>query len=149
MYYVYTVRNKDTNSVLRVGETKDLKRRLATYVTKPCKNKYGNSFSRGHFHGQNIELIVIRECETKNEAKKWEGIFKQFLGFEWTEQTRVIKDGKPVLAFKKDTGDFVSEFESQIEAARQLGVRDGNISKIVRGIAKSAKGYTFKLKEQD
>jgi predicted GIY-YIG superfamily endonuclease len=142
-YYVYAVNNKDTNQTLRIGETKDLRKRLWRYTQKPFKNKFGDSLCVGQFHGQNIELIVIRECETKEESRKWEGIFKQLLGFEWTEQTRVIKDGKPVLAFRKDNGGFVGEYPSQMECARQLGVRDGNVSKVIRGIVKSAGGYTF------
>jgi hypothetical protein len=50
---------------------------------------------------------------------------------------------KSVLVFRKDTGEFVGEFESQKEAARQLGVHDGNIHKVIRGIATHTGGYTF------
>jgi len=52
---------------------------------------------------------------------------------------------KPVLAFRKDTGEFVGEFESQKEAARQLNLYQGTISNIIRGIVKSTGGYTFRL----
>jgi predicted GIY-YIG superfamily endonuclease len=143
MHYVYTVRDKDTNSVLRVGECKDLKQRLRNYVTKPYKNKGGKSLMNGQFHGKNIELVPLKECETKDEARKWEGIFKQLLGFEWTEKKELYS--KPVLAYRKDTGEFVGEFESQMEAGRQLGLHAGNVSKVIKGIVKSAGGYTFRL----
>jgi predicted GIY-YIG superfamily endonuclease len=93
MHYVYAVQN-EYGEFLRIGECKDLKRRLYVYKNPPRKNKYGNSLCNGQFHGQNVELIVIKECENKDEAQKWEGIFKQFLGFEWTEQTRSSKGGK-------------------------------------------------------
>jgi hypothetical protein len=52
---------------------------------------------------------------------------------------------KLVLAFKKDTGDFVGEFESQNEAARQLRLDVGSISQVIRGKLNHTGGYTFQL----
>jgi predicted GIY-YIG superfamily endonuclease len=153
-YYVYAVNNKDTNQTLRIGETKDLRKRLWRYTQKPFKNKFGDSLCVGQFHGQNIELIVIRECETKEESRKWEGIFKQLLGFEWTERTRASEKGRqrvkelysqPVLAFRKDTGEFVGEYPSQMETSRQLGLNQGCISRIIKGKLNHTNGYTFRL----
>jgi predicted GIY-YIG superfamily endonuclease len=173
-YYVYRVRNIDTNKTLGIGETKNLYKRLSNYTQKPTMNPAGESFACGKFHGQNIELVPLKECETKEESRKWEGIFKQILGFEWTERTRVIKGGKiqgkknkesghitnlgkiqgqknkelyskSVLAFRKDTGEFVDKFESQKEAARQLKLNVGNVSRVIKGIATHTGGYTFQL----
>jgi len=158
-FYVYAVNNKDTNQTLRIGETINLKKRLWRYTQKPQINQNGTSLCGGQFYSQNIELIVLRECETREESRKWEGIFKQLLGFEWTERTRGIKVGKnygsiqgqknketmskPVLVFRKNTGEFIGEFESKMEAARQLGVRDGNITHVLNGKQTHTGGYTF------
>jgi len=155
MHYVYAVQN-EYGEFLRIGECKNLKTRLSNYVTKPYKNKGGKSLMSGQFYGQNIELIVLRECETKDEGKKWEGIFKQLLGFEWTEKTRIKEKtrllgnqrnkelySQPVLAFRANTGELVGEYYSQNEAGKQLGLHGGTISKVIRGIVKSTGGYTF------
>jgi len=44
-------------------------------------------------------------------------------------------------------GNLVGIFESQSEAARTLGVHDGNVSWCINGKLKQTKGYTFKAVE--
>lgn len=50
--------------------------------------------------------------------------------------------GKPVFAVNLETGK-VFYFESQSEAARQLGVSQGNIGKVIRGQQNTTGGYWF------
>jgi predicted GIY-YIG superfamily endonuclease len=170
-YYVYTLIN-EYGIVEYVGCCEDPKRRLSKHKCKPKMYPSGK-FRVGEFYRRkDITMEIVKECDTKDEARTLEGEIKLSLGFEWTEQTRVIKGGqknkesghmsalgniygpiqgqkmkelysKPVLAFRKDSGEFVGEYPSQMECARQLGVRDGNVSKVIRGIVKSAGGYTF------
>jgi len=41
-------------------------------------------------------------------------------------------------------GDYVASYDSMTEAARQTGAGKGNVNKVVKGKANSAKGYIFK-----
>jgi len=50
----------------------------------------------------------------------------------------------PVSAYHKDTGEFIGEYVSQIEAARQLGLFQAGISAVLSGRARYAGDYTFK-----
>jgi hypothetical protein len=50
---------------------------------------------------------------------------------------------QPVLAYCKATGEFVGQFPSQIEAARQLGLNVGSIHSVLFGRIKQTGGYTF------
>lgn len=52
---------------------------------------------------------------------------------------------KPVAAYKKDTGEFVGEYESTNDASRKLSINQGNIYNCASGRCKSYKGYTFKF----
>jgi len=45
-------------------------------------------------------------------------------------------------------GNFIAEYESQIEASRQTGVRQGSISSAILGKYKTAGGHKWKLKEE-
>lgn len=57
-----------------------------------------------------------------------------------------MKTAISIKAYKKDTGEFVGEYESIGEAARQLNINKANLAKCVSGNPKykSCKGYIFK-----
>jgi hypothetical protein len=55
------------------------------------------------------------------------------------------KYSKPVVVYKTN-GDYVGEFPSVIESARQLNLNNGNVSSVVTGRYKSSKGYVIKYK---
>ena len=158
MHYVYVLLN-EAGTVEYVGRTANPKVRMSNHKCKPHMNKSGRSFTAGGFHGRDdIHMEIVKEFGTKDEAKAFEGQLKLELGFEWTERTCGVKVGKisgkrngqkgsqPVLAYRKDTGEFVGEFPSQLEAARQLGVRMGNINNVLSGRQKQTGGYTFNRK---
>jgi hypothetical protein len=83
-------------------------------------------------------------------------------GRPWSEAKRNSKmhkpTAKPVIAFKKDTGEMVGEWESMALCAKELNVDLASVWKILSGWEskapdgrmrpyKSHKGYTFKYKE--
>lgn len=164
-HYVYVLLN-EAGTVEYVGRTGNPKARMSKHKGKPCMNKSGTSFANGQFHGRNdISMEIVKELGTEDEAKAFEGQLKLEFGFEWTEITGKVKGGRknaesghlircgqitkerysqPILAYRKDTGEFVGEFPSQMEAARGLGVRAGNIHKVLSGRIKQTGGYTFK-----
>lgn len=53
---------------------------------------------------------------------------------------------KPILQFTKD-GEFVAEYPSELEASRQTGINNSNISLCCKGIYKTAGGSIWKYKE--
>jgi len=53
----------------------------------------------------------------------------------------IDNEKKPVIGMKDGVGQW---FKSQTEASRILGVRQGNISKVCLGRAKTAGGYTWR-----
>ena len=53
---------------------------------------------------------------------------------------------KKVLQFDKNN-NLIAEYSSMQDAARKTGIDRGSISKAARGIAKSAGGFTWKLKQ--
>ena len=56
------------------------------------------------------------------------------------------KISRPILQINKDTGDIIKEYPSIMEAERQLGIANTNISACCRDKAKSAGGYIWKYK---
>jgi len=84
-------------------------------------------------------------------------------GKQWSEAKRnsltISPSAKTVLAYQKDTGLFVGEYESISSCARHLKCDRTTIWKICRGeistpapngksyIMKSTKGFTFKYKD--
>ena len=83
-------------------------------------------------------------------------------GIPWSDKARAAKrkkpTAKPVLVYKKDTGEFVGEWESISLCAKEMNLDPSSIWKLCKGdwvsVApdgkkrpyKSHKGYTFKYK---
>jgi predicted GIY-YIG superfamily endonuclease len=167
MHYVYVLIN-ECGVVEYVGRTETPIVRMRGHKQKPQVNKSGTSMGNGQFYGRDdISMEIVKEFATKDEAKEYEGQLKIELGFEWTEKTtwqkigrknvetgqlaRVaieinIKRSQPVIAYRKDTGEFIGIYNSQKEAGRQLGLAGGNIRKVLSGEIKQTGGYTFKRK---
>lgn len=61
----------------------------------------------------------------------------------WGDKVRV-KLSKAVLQYTMD-GEFVKRWDAMIDAEREGGFRQGNISNCCRGTAKSHKGFIWKL----
>lgn len=56
------------------------------------------------------------------------------------------KNKKRAVLVYTTSGEFVKEFESVTSACREFGFDSSTVSKILRGCAKSTKGYTIKYK---
>jgi len=63
-------------------------------------------------------------------------------------KTKVSRNSgaRRILQFTKD-GTFIKEFDSIADANRELGVSDKYVSKHLRGISKTCKGFIFKYKD--
>ncbi len=79
----------------------------------------------------NIQIMTWKENKEKGE--------------HYHQIGKNSNDLKPVIQLTID-GDFVAEFISQSEAARQTGIDNSYISGCCRGKNKSAKGYKWKYK---
>jgi len=96
----------------------------------------------------------VYNFETRSRVGKMGGKVQGPIQGQKNKESGVLEKGrqrtkelysKPVLAFKKDTNEFIDKFESYNEAARQLGLNQGNISRVIKGTMKSTGGYTFRL----
>jgi hypothetical protein len=63
-------------------------------------------------------------------------------------KTKVSRNSgaRRILQFTKD-GTFIKEFDSIADANRELGVSDKYVSKHLRGVSKTCKGFIFKYKD--
>ena len=110
-----------------------------------------------------LDRIII--CENIDTAAELEKRMNIEYGYGWNEtrdyriitnvsKTGYIKGGeiskeknsKIVLAFDKITGNFVKEYYSIKECARDLNVNHGWIHNILKGRRKSVKGLIIKYK---
>jgi hypothetical protein len=57
-----------------------------------------------------------------------------------------IKNSKSILAYDKNTLEFIGEYNSIVEASEKLNVSKACISSVCRKITKTSKNYTFKYK---
>jgi hypothetical protein len=53
---------------------------------------------------------------------------------------------KAVLVYKLN-GDFVGEYESINKVCKELNLDNSTVNKVLRGVNKSTKGYTLKIKD--
>lgn len=62
-------------------------------------------------------------------------------------ERRAEKTSKPILQFSL-SGEFIKEYPSAEEAAKQLSIYKQNICKVLKGKRKKCGGYVWKYKEQ-
>lgn len=92
------------------------------------------------------EVNHINEVKTDNYLNNLEWCDRKYnvnYGDRTQKQLETILGKYKIACYKKDTDDFVGYFKSQTEAANQLGLWQGNITKVVNGLAHSTGGYTF------
>jgi hypothetical protein len=65
-------------------------------------------------------------------------------GLSAEERKKIHPPTKPILVFKDDV--LVKEYNSISECGRDMNLDKGNIHKVLKGIYKQHKGYTFKFK---
>lgn len=90
----------------------------------------------------------------KNHASKKEGYIPPRKGVkltesDWEHLRKMIKNLQiPVLQYDI-YGNFIKEYESQVIAAKELGINSTNISKCTNGRIKSAGGFLWLKKNSD
>lgn len=125
-YYVYELVNQE-GKVEYIGETKRLKGRFKQHHS-----------TQGKFNGRtDLKIKVIKEFNTRKEAREFEGEHKIKNGFEWTEYTKNIKGGKIIGKYNVESGhlDRIRTIEGSIKG----GTKGGAIAKQTGQIYKLGK----------
>lgn len=109
--------------------------------------------SNGNFETQ------VKGSELKDyfgETKKFTTYIKtkrslngKYLSLEKVDKFEVHKptNKKKVVLVYKLTGEFVGEYESIRKACLELNLDNSTVNKVLRGVSKSTKGYTLKIKD--
>ena len=109
-------------------------------------------------NGYNTSAYSSHSCKHSEETKKrmanshadFTGEKNPMFGKHHSEETRnKIKEGVPskaVIQFS-NTGYFIAEYQSIMEAERTTGCNKGSICKCCKGNLKSTGGYIWKYKE--
>lgn len=120
------------------------------------------------FYVYNTSGYLIKQCcnaeELRNyfKLKSWtllsrkinyeDGYYKEFRilteKHEKIESFTPKQQNKPVLVYDVNN-NFIGEFKSEREAARQLNCKMSQINRVLRGVAHTHKGYIFKWKVND
>lgn len=156
------VNHKDCN---RANNNVDNLEWCSASYNSQYREKYGRAF--GHpLYAVNLETLEVLRFESQAEAGRKLGIdsssickvlngqLKMLSGYWFTEDKSQITKWKiqkikfdifslnGVIAVNRETKK-VSYFESQHEAARQLGISQGNINNVLKGRYRKTSGYWF------
>lgn len=131
------------------------------YIPKPrldLKNAYVYLYD---LSGCFVEKISVKELKKRYKIHSYKEISNRILnnetiyGFQIkTQYSDKIKEYKPlnkkrsVIVYTM-TGELVKEYESVTSACKELKLDSSTVSRILRGCAKSTKGYTIKYKTED
>ena len=128
---------KDKDGYLLVDITINKKR-----VTKKAHRLVAQTFIQ---NPDNLPEVNHRDCNTRNNnvenlefcTASYNSQYREKHGISATEAL-----GHPLFAINLKTFE-VSQFRSQCEAGRALGVKQGSISMVIKGKAKQSGGYWF------
>ncbi len=102
------------------------------------------------FTSNNKNLKTCFEC--REQSKKWRennrdsvSLYNKTYNENKSEKNEVIY----VYAKKFNTDDDWIKFNSQLEAAKSLGLHAANINKVVNGSLKTTGGYMFKIETEE
>lgn len=129
-----------------------------TYTPKPILDLKGKNVYLYNIKGEYIKEISVKELKKQYNIHSYKEISNIIINkstlHEFQIRTQYSKNieeyspknkKKPVLVFTKE-GEFVQEFESVTSACKALELDSSTVYKILRGCAKSTKGYTIKYK---
>ncbi|MGZ5485526.1 MAG: HNH endonuclease [Nitrososphaeraceae archaeon] len=152
--------------LVRMVESKQHLYKMMSAFNMMHVDAHGNRYTSRLYESHKHKYYKLKSEIPKGTKRTLESRRKQSAstkGKPWSEAKRNSKmhkpTAKPVLAYKKDTGEFVGEFESISLCAKELNCDCTTVWKICRhGLSlpapngkvytmKSHKGYTFKYKE--
>lgn len=94
------------------------------------------------------EVNHIDEDKTNNIISNIEWVTpKENLNHGTRNERSSRKQSIPIIATNLNTGEY-REFYGSRECARQLGLNQSNITKVLKGKQKQTGGYTFQYKEE-
>lgn len=129
-----------------------------TYIPRPSLDLKGKSIFLYNLQGEFIEEISVKDLKKKYNIHSYKEISNIILNksslqgnqirLEYSDQIKEYKpkNKKRAVEVYKITGEFVQSFDSVTNACRTLKLDPSTVSKILRGCAKSTKGYTIKYK---
>lgn len=129
-----------------------------TYIPRPSLDLKEKNVFLYDLQGNFIEEISVKELKKKYDIHTYKEISNIILNKSSLKglQIRInysnhIEEYKPknkkrAVEIYKVTGEFVQEFDSVTKACNTLKLDSSTVSKILRGCAKSTKGYTIKYK---
>ena len=139
--------------LLKLGYTsKDLcSRRQQIAVSHRIINHYNKDAIMSQWAlGQSIAQIAKKEQYDSHSIgrllKQW-GITKEEISAR--QQINAIKTTKKIILQFDKQGNFIQEWESISEAARQLKLQGANICKVLKGERKTSGNFIFKYKENN
>lgn len=100
-------------------------------------SKVNNVVDLDDLYGETTNLEWVTKSENQRHAVK--------IGLRQTGEYVNTFLMKPVLCFKVD-GTFVREFDCTKRAAKELNLDSSSITKVLKGKAKTTKGYKFTYK---
>lgn len=139
-----------------------LDKKLGYYLVTLCKTETdGTKVRKNQFIHRLLAQAFIPNPENKAHVNHLDGIKtnNHISNLEWAtaqensqhavniELTTHIHCEKPVIQYSKDQVTAIKEYKSLAEADRITGIKQANISKVVRGLRPYAGGFHWKYKE--
>lgn len=128
------------------------------YIPKPRLDLKGKNVFLYDLQGKFVEEISVKDLKKKYDIHTYKEISNIILNKTSLQGYQIrltysdsIEEYKPknkkrAVEVYKVTGEFVQEFDSVSKACKTLNLDSSTVSKILRGCAKSTKGYTIKYK---
>lgn len=129
-----------------------------TYIPRPSLDLKNKNVFLYDLHGNFIEEISVIDLKKRYDIHTYKEISNVILNKTSLKGNQIrltyidhIEEYKPknhkrAVEVYKITGEFVQEFDSVTKACKTLNLDSSTVSKILRGCAKSTKGYTIKYK---
>ena len=152
---IYKIQNIENNKIY-IGQSVDIAQRWREHRSDALTNRDNSILHKaikkyGEF---NFSYEIIEECLKEELDEKeiyWINYFNSMIpnGYNQTPggcsgQGEIFR--KPVLQYDLK-GNFIQEFESASEAARQVNVFKSNLTAACRGEVKQCGGYQWKYKD--
>lgn len=147
------VKNVKTNKIL-IGDTNNIGYKRVTLYTPIKKRFFVHRLVALHFCDGYEENLVVNHIDgdkTNNKANNLEWVTRSendLHAFKLNLRKAYPCNFKhSILAFDKNTKEFVKEFQNVKECEEELGVARANIYNCCNGKQKSCKGYILKYKD--